>query len=175
FKVQAYKAPPVVTVIVMLYPVEKYREAIHAYGTWGATLDDGAFSVLVVSREYIELKVSYQGNTEQTQALIAPLLNMVGEPTNTTITEGNWLDAARIGARGVDVENPDLQHRRNHRGRSLVYRNAMSEAEMDVVHSYIYDHPQPATSNKMYITFELWGGKINNPEVPSVFDYHKGV
>ncbi|KAG0266386.1 hypothetical protein DFQ27_009827 [Actinomortierella ambigua] len=175
FKVQAYKAPPVVTVIVMTWPVEKFRDLIHAYGTWGATVDKGAFAALVVSGTYVELMVNYQGNTEQTQAILQPLLNMTGEPTNTTTTEGNWWTAASLGGRGVDVENPDLQHHRNHRGRSLVYRGVMSDAEMDVIESYIYNSTKPETSTKVYVTYELWGGKIDDPEVPSVFDYHKGV
>ncbi|KAF9974072.1 hypothetical protein BGZ73_002661, partial [Actinomortierella ambigua] len=175
FQIQAYKAPPIVSTFTWTYPVSKYREAIQAYGTWGSTVSEEAYAVLVLQDNKVFLGASFLGPKEQAIHHFSPFLNKMGKPTEEIFREGTWYEAATVAARGMVLADPDLSVHRYHRGRSLVYRKPLSEAEMDVIHKYLHVHPMPRVDKEKYVVFELWGGKIDRPDHPSVFDYHRGV
>ncbi|KAF9967786.1 hypothetical protein BGZ73_000376 [Actinomortierella ambigua] len=175
FQIRAYKAPPIVTTFVLTYPGSKYREAIQAYGTWGSQALDDFYMGMIVMPESILLFASFLGPKEQIQDHFSSFLQMLGEPTAKTVDEGSWYKAATLAARSLAPENPDMPGYRYHRGRSLVYRKPLSDTELDVIHKYMHVLPKPQSANDTHMIFELWGGKIDRPDHPSVFDHHRGV
>ncbi|KAF9572809.1 hypothetical protein EC968_009448 [Mortierella alpina] len=169
FQIQAFNAPPIVTVMQLSYSLSDYRSVIHAFGTWAETGADDIYAGFALGRHKIAVYVSFLGPK-------APAQSCERASANTT-RELSWYQAASLmsGQYGT-LENPDLSRYRYHRGRSLVYRKPMSSEEMDIVYKYLHIAPAPKGSVETYAAFEMWGGKINRPDaLPSAFDNHRGV
>ncbi|KAF9930126.1 hypothetical protein BGZ67_005981 [Mortierella alpina] len=178
FQIQAYKAPPTVVLMQLIFPLHKYRSVIHAFDTWGRTTTDDIYPGLVLRRDKILVHVCFFGSSAPAQAAIAPFISLSGEPQQFETNELTWYQAAaRVGGKyGGTLEEPDLSRYRYHRGRSLVYRQPMSFKEMDILCKYLHTVPALKGGVETYVVFEMWGGKIDRPDsYPSAFDSHRGV
>ncbi|KAG0331192.1 hypothetical protein BG000_011116, partial [Podila horticola] len=178
FQIQAYKAPPIVTLMQLSYPLSKYRDLIHTFGTWGKTITDDLYAELEIGRGNITVYGCFRGSKALARAAFAPFLGLVGEPQQFNVSELSWYQAATqaAGSNSGTLENPDFSRHRYHRGRSLLYRKPMSLLEMDTIYKYFHTIPAPKGSIETLATFEMWGGKINRPDSPpSAFDSHRGV
>ncbi|KAF9969938.1 hypothetical protein BGZ73_007499 [Actinomortierella ambigua] len=176
FRIQAYKAPPKVTTMLINYPLAKYSEVLEAYAHLARTATDDLMAEMNLDGETIEIQVNFLGPKSRAQAAIAPLISHIGsKPASVEVKDGTWLQAATKWGwlHSGTLERPILGDARYARGRSLVYRRPLSQKEKDIIQKYL-THP-PKGSSAAYIIVDIWGGKIDRPNSPSAFDHHRGV
>ncbi|KAF9969389.1 hypothetical protein BGZ73_008274 [Actinomortierella ambigua] len=176
-KIQAFKAPEKVTTMLIHWPLDKSQQVIQAYGKWGAdpNLPEDLFAAMRFEKQ-IELQINYLGTLDQANAALAPLIADVGEPSDKVVHEGMWMEAAILWGAVPNYEafkNPNLAGFRYHRGRSLLYRQALTTEEAGIVMKYLTNPPQG--SSKVFVILDIWSGKIDRPATPSAFDAHRGV
>ncbi|KAG0222653.1 hypothetical protein BGW42_006407 [Actinomortierella wolfii] len=176
FHIQAYKAPAIITTAVITFQPSLARVAMKAFATWGRTATEDLVAIMYIDQKTIRIEITVLGTQALMKTAIEPLLHVMSVPSDMKIQEGTWLQAARQwgDSGGTTLESSSLKHRAlYHRGRSLLYRQPLSEEEMDIVEKYLNNPPKESIS--AYLIFDLWGGKIDRPNIPSAFDNHKGV
>ncbi|KAF9164014.1 hypothetical protein DFQ26_001892 [Actinomortierella ambigua] len=176
FKIQAFKAPDKVTTMLIHWPFNMTRKVIEAYGRWGSpSLSEDLFPAMRFEKQ-IELQINFLGSLADAEAALAPLIQDAGPPSDKVVHEGTWMEAAILWGAVPNLEafrNPDLTAYRYHRGRSLLYREPLSSADIDIIIEYL-THP-PEHSTKVFVIIDIWRGKIDRPHTPSAFDAHRAV
>ncbi|KAF9165463.1 hypothetical protein DFQ26_009916 [Actinomortierella ambigua] len=176
FQIQAYKAPRKVTTVLINYPLTKYSEVLDAYADLAQTATEDLMAEMNLHAEGIEIQVNFLGPERRAQSAVDSLYQRIGSrPSSIKLHEGTWLEAATQWGwmRGGTLEDPVLGDARYARGRSLVYRKAMSREEKNTIYRYL--RQQPEGSSAAYIIVDIWGGKIDKPNSASAFDNHRGV
>lgn len=173
FKIQAYKPPNKVTTISVKYPLETYQSVIEAYGAWGSSATHDVMASMILNQNSIHINVNYLGLKEQAQATIDELLkNIKGEPTHINMVEGTWPQAATKWG-GSKLNSTFWEGNRYARSSSLLYETSLSINEMDIIYKYLNNSPNNGTVARILI--DIWGGMIDLPSSPSVFDSHRGT
>ncbi|KAG0262858.1 hypothetical protein DFQ27_002068 [Actinomortierella ambigua] len=177
FRVQAYEVPSPVTTVILTYKPDKMGAVLSAFAKQGKIATEDLSATLYIDKKKIEIEFTYLGSQAQMQGAIDPFIEHIGEaPFQTEFEEGTWFQAAtRWGQRaGSTLEAASIGNMTfYHRGRSLFYRDLLSEDEVGVIEKYLQNLPKEKTWG--YILIDLWGGKIDRPSEPSAFDNHKGV
>ncbi|KAG0346827.1 hypothetical protein BG004_000748 [Podila humilis] len=175
FQFQVYKAPPVVTTLVLAYPLSHFPIVMDAFVALGQSVTEDLTSLMFPSSQGIELKVNFLGHKDHALLLLEPLLRQTGSPLSMDIREGNWLDAITQWnwLRNGTLENYVSNNNRYMRGRSVIYRKPLTKEETDIIVKYLSNPPTGASAT--YFIIDMLGGKIDNPDTPSVFDHHKGA
>ncbi|KAG0266391.1 hypothetical protein DFQ27_009832 [Actinomortierella ambigua] len=175
FQIQAHKAPPQVTTMLLNFPISKYSEVIDAYAELGQQAPDELMAEMNVGKSGLQVQVNYLGPKTDAEAAVSNFLARTGGTKDQTVKEGTWYDAATQWGwlEGGTLENPIAGDNRYARGRSLVYRKPMSKKEKDILKKYLTKPPKGTSAS--YIIVDIWGGKVNKPNAPSAFDNHRGV
>ncbi|KAG0229208.1 hypothetical protein BGW41_003148 [Actinomortierella wolfii] len=176
FKIHAYKAPAIVTRMLLHWPLSRTRQLVRAYGMWGEDHLSEDMFVAMRFEHNIELQVNFLGSQAEAEEVLRPLIQAAGQPDDIVAHEGTWIEAAALWNVVPDPSGlayPDLTLHRNHRGRSLLYRRPLSDDEMEVIERYMTARPEG--SSKIFVILDIWGGKIDRPNSPAAFDHHRGV
>ncbi|KAG0222270.1 hypothetical protein BGW42_006745 [Actinomortierella wolfii] len=176
FQIQAYKAPPKVTTMLINYPLSEISEVMDAYAELGQKATGDLMAEMNLDKETIEIQVNFLGPKARARAAIAPLIKSIRrKPSSMEVREGTWYEAATKWGwmQGGTLNEPKLGDSHYARGRSLVYRKALSKKEKDIIVKYL--SAPPSGSSAAYIIVDIWGGKVDRPDTPSAFDNHRGV
>ncbi|KAF9164027.1 hypothetical protein DFQ26_001905, partial [Actinomortierella ambigua] len=179
FRIQAYKAPPRFTSILVFYPIDVAATVIDAFGEWIQGLPDSITPGLNLNSTSAFLVINSIGTEDQLIAHVDPLLQAISSPPSKPyeVFQGDWWEAIRwrTGVTGYkgNVAQPDLSAHRYFRGSSLVYRQPMSSQEREIILQHM-THP-PEGCETIYVSMETWGGQVSHPVWPSAFDNHRGV
>ncbi|KAG0231064.1 hypothetical protein BGW42_000540 [Actinomortierella wolfii] len=175
FQIQAYKAPPTVTTMLIGYPLKSFSKVIDAYAELGQTATDDLMAEMNVGGDGVQVQVNFLGPKTAADEALKTFIQRTGQPSSLEAKEGTWLEAATKWAwlEGGTLEKPIVGDNRYARGRSLVYRKPMSKREKDIIVKYVSKPPKGTSAS--YIIIDIWGGKVNRPNTPSAFDNHRGV
>ncbi|KAF9974117.1 hypothetical protein BGZ73_002615 [Actinomortierella ambigua] len=185
FRIKAYKAPAVVATLYAKYPGKQHRKLIDAFGRWSKVTPEDMNPQLFVQKNTADLMVTYLGPRKEAELVLEEFYKLAGRPDDEDWQEGSWHDAATRWAlfEGGSLSKPFTPDVYFFAAHSLVYRQPMSENEMAILEKYILNTPRldgslsddGALPVVGYALFEAWGGKIDQPVSPSVFDYHQGA
>ncbi|KAG0262857.1 hypothetical protein DFQ27_002067 [Actinomortierella ambigua] len=196
FRIQTYRAPPRVTTLAVEFPGSMYRTVIEAFGRWGKTVTDDLMPMLVLKEDICLFQATFLGPKSGVEEAMRPFLDMTHHAGTVEYVEGTWLDAVHRWADGEPLEgggyggyggygniesgSGDMHTfavTRYVRGRSVLYREPMSVAEMDILRQYLLQPPKADDSSpSTRVLIDLWGGQVDRPLFgPSVFDHHRGV
>ncbi|GJJ71395.1 hypothetical protein EMPS_03745 [Entomortierella parvispora] len=182
FKIQAYKAPPKVTVMRVRFPWSEHRAVMDSFGKWSAKISANDISaMLYIGQNKTVFLGTFLGSQDKAKAAVAPLLSLTGAPQQIEFREGTWFQAASTWAAldGTKIDNPIGNFSLSLRLRSLLYRNPLSENELEIISRHLSNGPSDIENPKhrliSSVTMETWGGKIDDPKSPSAFDNHRGV
>ncbi|KAJ2978964.1 hypothetical protein NQ176_g3526 [Zarea fungicola] len=179
FRLQAYKAPEVVTTFSINYPMDNFSTVIDSYLKWGRTINEDTMAELNVdSNNGITVQGTYHGDADDAITAVAQLTALVGIPVaaeDQDVTPGTWYDAATRWAWLLDgtLADPVIGDVHYWRSTSLLYRNTLSDQEKSIILKYLMN--PAAGSSSTYMLIDLWGGKINRPNSAAAFDNHRGV
>ncbi|KAF9906990.1 hypothetical protein EC991_011385 [Linnemannia zychae] len=175
FQFQAHKAPTTITTMIYKYPLAQFPAVMTAFVALGQNVTEDLTAFMFPGSTGIDLKVNFLGPKDAALSAIDPLLKMTGPPAAIDIREGNWYQAATLWdwLRGGDLENYIPNNNRYIRGRSLTYRKPLTQKEAKIVVKYLSHPPKGGSSN--YFIIDMLGGKIDRPDAPSVFDFHKNA
>lgn len=175
FQFQAHKAPASITTMIYQYPLIRFPAVIDAFVALGQIATDDLTALMFPSSMGIDLKVNFLGPKDAALSAIGRLLEMTGPPATIDVREGTWYEAATLWnwLRGGDLEHYISNNNRYMRGRSLIYRKPLTPQEADIVVKYLSNPPKGGSAN--YFIIDMLGGKLNRPDVPSVFDHHKNA
>ncbi|KAG0013808.1 hypothetical protein BGZ82_002019 [Podila clonocystis] len=181
FRIQAYKAPPTVTIVVARYPWSVQQTVMDSFGIWAKNVVDDFTALLYVGQGKVVVMGTFLGSQEEAQIALDPLFNLTGPPQKTTFQEGTWYQAAARWATldGTKLHDPIANYSVSLRLRSLLYRKPISDNELTIISRYLNNPPNnlnnPKSKVDSLVMLETWGGKINYPNSPSAFDSHRGV
>ncbi|KAG0229206.1 hypothetical protein BGW41_003146 [Actinomortierella wolfii] len=186
FRIQVYKAPAVITTLNAVYPIDLLQKVVDAFGAWGKTATESVTPILLVQQDRVEIKMTYIGRKEQANAVFIGFYRLAGRPWYYYYEEKSWYDTATYWAslEGGTLEKPLSQTTYFVKAHSLVYRKPISGSELNILYKYLQESPSLDTGDGSnsgeqraipYAIFELWGGKIDDPPSPSVFDHHRGA
>ncbi|KAG0374702.1 hypothetical protein BGX24_010072 [Mortierella sp. AD032] len=176
FQFQAHKAPAIVTTMIYHFPLAHFPVVVDAFVALGQVATEDLTALMFPSSMGIDLKVNFLGPKDAALSAIAPLLKKTGPPAAAAdVREGTWYEAATLWnwLHGGDLENYISNNNRYMRGRSLIYRKPLTRQEADIVVKYLSNPPKGGSAN--YFIVDMLGGKLDRPDVPSVFDHHKNA
>ncbi|KAF9969937.1 hypothetical protein BGZ73_007498 [Actinomortierella ambigua] len=181
FRFQAYKAPPVVSKLSIPFPRSEYKIVLRTLASWAETLTEDLMAIIHMDKRRLSVGVTVLGSKKQALVAIQPILKLrkIIEPPMDVgklhIKEGSWRDVMiHFSGSKSTIESPDVDAARGYtRGRSLVYRQPLTDKEMEILDRFVNSPPTMST----YALFDLWGGNFDRqPHVlPSSFDNHQGA
>ncbi|KAF9969936.1 hypothetical protein BGZ73_007497 [Actinomortierella ambigua] len=175
FRIQAYKAPAVVTTMLIEFPISQLSPVLDAYAELGQQAPDELMCEMNIGKSGLQVQANFLGPRSGADAALAKFLQRTGKPSSQEVKEGTWYEAATKWSwlQSGTLDNPVAGDNRYARGRSLVYRKPMGSKEKKILLKYLSKPPQG--SSAAYIIVDIWGGKVNRPSAPSAFDNHRGV
>ncbi|KAG0055563.1 hypothetical protein BGZ83_008174 [Gryganskiella cystojenkinii] len=178
FKIQAYKAPTIVTIVLASYPWAAFRTVIDAFGIWAKNIVNDFTPLISIDQDMVLVAGTFLGSQDKAQIALASLIALTGPPLQTTFDEGTWYQAAAKWAKfeGAKLDDPFAEQARSFRLRSLLYRQPISDREMMIISKYL-NNPPNNTNGRVTpsVIFEMWGGRIDYPNSASAFDNHRGT
>ncbi|KAK2594478.1 hypothetical protein QQS21_007825 [Conoideocrella luteorostrata] len=176
FQIQAYNAPSVLTHVSIEWPLSNYSAVLDAYGAWARTATDDIMVLVHMRSTLITFTGVYLGTQAGAHAAVAGMLASAPQPPiPAKFEETGWYEEATRLAdlKNGTLESPVTNDLHYARGRSLVYRKPLSTEEKDTIYKYLSNPPKVGSASLIII--DIWGGKVDRPDVPSAFDSHRGV